>query len=231
MNDTFDSRTRDTDCSSPKKTSKSPKIKKSYLFLPKMNKISDIKVIYSNKSKVNISKKYLNENFDLNDYFTEKKNNKQYQKNKKDTQKKNKDIIVSNLDNENASASTKDSSLNSIKMGNENNKINFQFSKKFYCNYYPKKKEMREMPDKKPTYFPNECFHGVNYFHNEIGNKEFLNLTDNNIYNNNIDEYKIIDRKDHLLLNHLTNKNVNKKSINSVTIKYRHKNATFLYYN
>ena len=228
MNDTIDSRTRDTDCSSPKKISKSPKIKKSCLFLSKMNKISDIKVIYSNKSKVNISKKYMNENIDLNNFFNEKKKDKNFLK---DKQKKNKDILVPNMDNENASASTKDSSLNSIKFGNENKKINFQFSKTFYCNYYPKKKEMREMPDKKPTYFPNECFHGVNYFHNEIGNKEFLNLTNNSIYNNNIDEYKIIDRKDHLLLNHLTNKNVNKKSINSITIKYRHKNATFLYYN
>jgi hypothetical protein len=223
MNDTIDSRTRDTDCSSPKKISKSPITKKSFLFLEKINLKSDTKKMFSNKTKINISKKFMNENIDLNNFFTQRKKDKQFQKNIKD-------ITVLNEENEKVSASTEDSSLNSTKSGNENEKINFQFSKNFYCNYYPKKKEMREMPDKKPTYFPTECFHGVNYFHNNIGNKEFLNLTNNSVYNNNIDEYKIIDRKDHLFLNHLTNKNANKKSINSITIKYRHKNTTFLYY-
>ena len=212
MNDTIDSRTRDTDCSSPKKISKSPITIKSFFFLEKNNSKSDIKKMYSNRSKINISKKFINEDIDLNNFFTQRKKEKQFQKNIKG-------IMITNEENEKVS-----------KLGNDNKKINFQLSTKFYCNYYPKKKEMKEKPDKKPTYFPSECFHGVNYFHNNIGNKEFLNLTDNNIYNNNIDEYKIIDRKDHLLLNHLTNKNVNKKSINSITIKYRHKNATFLYY-
>ena len=212
MNDTIDSRTRDTDCSSPKKISKSPITIKSFFFLEKNNSKSDTKKMHLNKSKINISKKFINEDIDLNNFFTQRKKEKQFQKNIKG-------IMIPHEENEKVS-----------KLGNDNQKINFQFSKKFYCNYYPKKKEMREKPDKKPTYFPNECFHGVNYFHNNIGNKEFLNLTNNSVYNNNIDEYKIIDRKDHILLNHLTNKNVNKKSINSITIKYRHKNATFLYY-
>ena len=39
-----------------------------------------------------------------------------------------------------------------------------------------------------------------------------------------------IDRRDHLLLNHLYQKNFGKKIVNSFTVKYRLKNATFLNY-
>ena len=121
---------------------------------------------------------------------------------------------------------------------NENNinkvKIDFSFSKKNYCNYYPKKNEMREFTDKKPFHFPTECYHGVNETQNKIGNKNHLFLKENDIYSGNY-SYKNIERKDHVLLNHLCqrkNKNYNKNGsfINSVTIKYRHKNTTFLYY-
>jgi hypothetical protein len=117
-----------------------------------------------------------------------------------------------------------------MKNENENKNMNLKFSKTNYCNYYPKRNEINRVPDKKPLHFPLKCFHGVNYFHNEIGNKEYLDLTSNN-KNNTIDSYKIIDKKDHLYLNHLCNKNINKKNIiNSTTIKFRHKNTTFLYY-
>ena len=139
---------------------------------------------------------------------------------------KNNSIIVkdSNL------LSTKDSSLLSVKKKNDKN-LNFAFSLKNYCNYYPKKDEMRGMADKKPCHFPSKCFLGVNQFHNEIGKKDFLYLTDNSIYNNTYDSYKIIERKDHLILNHYLHKNVNNnKIINSFTVKYRHKNSTFIYY-
>ena len=230
MNDTNDSRTIDTSCTSAKKISKSPKTKRSCLLLSKINKNSDFKTLRPNKSRIIFSKRYMNENLNFNKLFTDKKIDKQYLKTKKTDKQKNKDVIAPITDNENPSASTKDSSFSSIKLVNENEKINFQFSKKFYCNYYPKKPELREFPDKKPIHFPSECFHGVNYFHNEIGKKEFLNLTNNSIYNNNIDEYKIIDRKDHLLLNHLCHQNKKQKIINSITVKYRHKNTTFLYY-
>ena len=90
---------------------------------------------------------------------------------------------------------------------------------------------MKDKADKKPCHFPTETFHGINSFHNEIGNKEYLILKDNNIFNSNTDSYKNIDKKDHILLNHLFQKIVNKKIINSFTIKYRHKNSTFIYYN
>ena len=110
------------------------------------------------------------------------------------------------------------------------NIIDFCFSKKHYCNYLPSKDEMRENAHKIPSHFPIECHLGINQNHNEIGNKEFLNLKDINIFNSNNDSYKTIDRKDHLLLNHFCQKNIGKKIVNSFTVKYRNKNTTFLYY-
>ena len=94
---------------------------------------------------------------------------------------------------------------------------------------------MREFTDKKPSHFQTECYHGVNETQNKIGNKNHLFLKDNEVYSGNY-SYKSIERKDHVLLNHLCqrqNNNYNKNAafINSVTIKYRHKNTTFLYYN
>ena len=140
-------------------------------------------------------------------------------KNKKDSQN-----IFSNNN-----ISTKESSLISMPKKNDK-KIDFAFSNKNYCNYIPKKDEMKYTADKKPCHFPIECFHGINQIHNEIGNKEYLTLTDSSVFNSNNDSYKNIDRKEHFLLNHLCQKNVNNKLINSFTVKYRHKNATFVYY-
>ena len=222
---------------SEKNKSKSPNTKICSLMITKIKKNIDNTVLRPNKSKLIISKKYLNDSFELSKVFNEKKKDKQYKKNSL-INKPNKysNPKVANIDNENISATTKDSSLTSIKIVKENNNnnknknINFLFSKNNYCHYYPKKDEMRERTDKKPIHFPNECFHGVNHSHNNIGNKEYLYLTDNSIYNNNIDEYKIIEKKDHLLLNHLCQKSVNKKIINSITVKFRHKNTTFLYF-
>ena len=66
----------------------------------------------------------------------------------------------------------------------------------------------------------------------EIGSKEYLLLDKNDVFNSNNDSYKIIDKKDHIMLNHLINKKKinNNNIINSVVIKYRHKNTTFIYY-
>lgn len=108
--------------------------------------------------------------------------------------------------------------------------IDFNFSKKNYCNYIPKRKEMRDTAGKKPSHFPMECFHGINQIHNEIGDKEYCTLTNKNIFNSNNDSYKNIDRKEHFLLNHLCQKNIYSKLIHSFTVRYRHKNATFVYY-
>ena len=137
----------------------------------------------------------------------------------------------------NNSISTKDSSAISISKNevnnnnnNKNNNIDFAYSQKNYCNYFPKENEMRISTDRIPSHFPIECYHGVNQIHNNIGNKEFLDLKDNNIFCINNDSYKRIDKKEHLFLNHLYQKNVNKRAINSFTFKYRHKNTTFVYY-
>ena len=130
----------------------------------------------------------------------------------------------------NQSISTKDSSSNFIFESNKKN-IDFSLSKKIYCNYYQKENEMKEIADKKPCHFPTECFHGMNQFHREIGYKEYVVLDKNGVFNSNNDSYKIIDKKAHIVLNHLINKkNINNNIINSITIKYRHKNTTIIYY-
>ena len=150
--------------------------------------------------------------------------------------------------NENPNESTVESSListnnkNKIINNNANNannktkniikiKVDYSYSKKNYCNYFPKKNEMREYTDKKPCNFPTECYHGINEIQNKIGNENYLNLKENEIYNGNY-SYKNIERKDHILLNHLCHRKKDKNGnlINSITIKYRHKNTTFLYY-
>ncbi len=149
------------------------------------------------------------------------------------------DNINSTYDN--TSASTVESSVlssndnkknvyNFVNNVNNNFKIDLSYSKKNYCNYYPKKKEMKEHVDKKPHYFQIECYHGVNQAQNNIGNKKFLCLVDRSIFSGN-NSYKEIEKKDHILLNHFCNRQIkNDTFISSVPIKYRHKNITFLYY-
>lgn len=149
-----------------------------------------------------------------------------------------------NIDNKNLSISTKDSSLTSInktfitkrsekldqnKIEAKYSDIDFAYSKKNYCNYYPKKSELKNIVDQKPFYMPSYCYQGVNHFHNELGKEEYLNMKED-IFSSNNDSYKIIQRKDHILLNHLCQKVKNGNLINSFTIRYRHKNATFVYY-
>lgn len=119
-------------------------------------------------------------------------------------------------------------------ISNNNNKnninIDFSYSKKNYCNYYPKINEMREYTDKKPCYFPNLTYQDINQIQNKIGNKNYLYLKKKIFIGNN--SYKNIERKDHILLNHLCQRENNQKTflINSITVRYRHKNSTFLYY-
>ena len=108
--------------------------------------------------------------------------------------------------------------------------IDFTYSKKNYCNYYPNKNEMRDRVDKILYHFPIECYHDVNSEHNQIGNKDFLLLKENSIYNSSNDSYKKISIKDHIFLNHLCLKNVNNTIVNSSIIRFRHKNVTFVYY-
>ena len=129
--------------------------------------------------------------------------------------------------NETLSVSTKDSSSDFLQTNVNNQNVDILYAKKNYCNYFPKKNEMREKAEKIPFHFPKEFYQEVNKFHNEIGEKEFLNLKETNIFNSNNDSYKAIDKKDHLLLNHFTH---NKNKIFSLTIRYRHKNTTFVYY-
>ena len=97
-------------------------------------------------------------------------------------------------------------------------------------NYYPKKDELNKGKNKLPVYFPTECYHEINHIQNNIGNKEYLDIKESNIFNSNNDSYKIINKKEHLFLNHLCYKKNDKKIINSFIIRYRKKNTTFVYY-
>ena len=88
----------------------------------------------------------------------------------------------------------------------------------------------KEDPDKKPYYLQTETYHGINKIQQKIGNKNFLNLEDNNTFSGNY-SYKNIETKEHVLLNHLCERQKFKNSIiYSSTIRYRHKNCTFLYF-
>ena len=139
----------------------------------------------------------------------------------------NKSISIG--EDKNQSISTKESTMMTLSKADK--LIDFAFSKKNFCNYYPEKNEMRDKADKKICHFPLECFHDVNYEHNRIGNKDFLTLKESSVYNSNNDSYKKIEIKDHIFLNHLCNKKVsNKTIINSTTTRCRHKNITFVYY-
>ena len=152
-----------------------------------------------------------------------------YSKNKSRNYKYHENKSISIGEDKNQSISTKESTM--ITLSKVDKLIDFAFSKKNFCNYYPEKNEMRDKADKKICHFPLECFHDVNYEHNRIGNKDFLFLKESSVYNSNNDSYKKIEIKDHIFLNHLYHKNVSKKTIiNTSTIRYRHKNVTFVYY-
>ena len=94
--------------------------------------------------------------------------------------------------------------------------VNFDFSKKNYCNYIPKINEMNYKACQKPSFFPEEIFCGINKSHNEIGSKEFLDLKEYYFCSNN-DSYKITDKKDHFLINHFLHKN-NKINSNNISL-------------
>ena len=199
-----------------------------------LNNCKDLNLSFSSNE---IKRSSLFKSNSLSKTFT--KNNVTQIKSKKEKTitKLNKNIVLKKKENENVntSVSTKDSSLDSVTKNNTIYKniatnVNFDFSKKNFCNYIPKKDEFSKTAAKIPSHFPCECYQGVNKAHNEIGDKNFLNLKEQNIFNINNDSYKKIDKKDHILINHLCQKTINKKIINSFTIKYRHKNTTFLYF-
>ena len=159
-------------------------------------------------------------------------------------EEKYKKNIPLNIDNKNLSISTKDSSLTSInktffskksdkldktKIEAKKGDIDFAYSKKNYCNYYPKKGELKKVADQKPMHMPSYCYQGIDHSHNKLGKKEYLNIKED-IFSSNNDAYKSIERKDHILLNHLCQKVKNGNIINSFVIRYRHKNTTFVYY-
>ena len=144
------------------------------------------------------------------------------------TLNKRESCLKSNKQKDNSS--TKESSFFTLDNNVTKKNIDFSFSKKNYCNYYPKLNEMKEKAAKKPFHFPMECFHGVNQFHKKIGSKEYLILDENNTFNSKNESYKVIDKKDHIFLNHLIKKTSKINSNNSVTIRYRCKNTTFIYY-
>ena len=130
----------------------------------------------------------------------------------------NNDYKISN------SATKKPSKL--FKSKNQNKGFDFEFSKKNFCNYYPQQIEMNFKPSQKPSSYPIQTFLGINKDQKEIGSKEFLDLKEDEFCSEN-DSYKKIEQTKHQLLNHFLQKD---SKINSISIRYRHKNATFIYY-
>ncbi len=108
----------------------------------------------------------------------------------------------------------------------KNNILDFANSKKNYSKYYPKEIEWKTKPPQKPLSFPIQTYLGLNKEKNEIGTKEFLDLNENIFFSQN-GSYKIINPKGHELLNHFLRKD---SKTNSICFRYRHKNATFVYY-
>ena len=211
-----------------------------------LNNFKDLNLSYSINNSKNSSLSKSNsfsKSFIKSTVYCFDKQSKTKNEKKLNTIKKN--IVLNKKDKENenlnTSISTKDSSFDSVSKKNTTHKntthknattkVNFDFSKKNFCNYIPKKDEFSKMAARIPLHFPCESYQGVNQAHNEIGDKNFLNLKEENIFNSNNDSFKIIDKKDHILINHLCQKTLNKKIINSFTIKYRLKNTTFLYFN
>ena len=141
------------------------------------------------------------------------------------------DKIVNNKININCHINNKEQifniyTKNDLNISIYNGQIDFKYSKKNFCNYIPKQKEMNYKPSKKPNFFPIEILFGINKFINEIGNKDYLCLKES-IFSKENDSYKTINKKEHYLLNHFLQKNT---KTNSITFRYRHKNATFIYY-
>ena len=174
-----------------------------------------------------IEKIYLNfvlyNNFINNNFFCRKKTNV-YNCTKNINKKKNINKNI-NINDKINSMSTKDS-LQLLTSKNENNILDFAYSKKNYCKYFPKETEWKNKPPQKPVSFPIQTYLGINQEKNEIGSKEYLDLKEN-IFCSKNDSYKMINPKEHVLLNHFIRKN---SKINSISFRYRHKNATFVYY-
>ena len=130
-----------------------------------------------------------------------------------------------NIDTHLSNMSTNDS-LSLLLIKTKNTYVNFEFSKKNFCDYIPKKNEMKDKASQKPSFFPEETFLGINRFQNEIGSKDYLCIKDYFFCSKN-DSYKIIDKKPHFLTNHFLYK---KNKIQAVNIRYRHKNVVFVYF-
>ena len=172
---------------------------------------------------------FLYSNINIHDIWCKKKNivynyikdinkNKNINKDKNVNKCRNSEDILTDM-------KTRDS-LSLLKSKKRENFLNFSFSKKNYCNFLPSKKEMNNKPCQKPSSFPIETFLGINENHRKIGNEEYINLKEN-IFCSDNDSYKIINTKEHELLNHFFQKNY---KINAINFRYRHKYATLIYY-
>ena len=101
------------------------------------------------------------------------------------------------------------------------NPINFDYSKKNFCNYIPKRKEMNQ-PCSKPVCLPTEICLATNHIQNQIGENYILK---ENIISN--DSYKKIYSKGHILLNRFLQQNT---KAHSTIIRYQGKNINIVYY-
>ena len=126
------------------------------------------------------------------------------------------------------------------KMFKEKSQNSAYFKMKRFSNYIPNKDELSEKIPEIPNHYKNNM--NINLFthQNNIGNSNFLKISENNIMSDNI-AFKGIANIYHEQTNHLrTNNNKKKKDKNdddektilcSISSRYRLKFTTFVYYN
>ena len=108
-----------------------------------------------------------------------------------------------------------------------------------YSDYIPKKDEFGEKIPELPNLYKNMLNINLLSNQNNIGNNQFLNITENNILSDNMAFKKIMnihgEKINHLKTNISNNKNKdnkkNKDIIYSISSRYRLKYTTFVYYN
>ena len=143
-----------------------------------LNNFKDLNLSYSinNNKNSSLSKRNsFSKSFIKNIVYCFDKQSKVKNEKTINTMKKNIVLNKKGKQNENlnTSISTKDSSLDSVSKNDTTHKstttkVNFDYSKKNFCNYIPKKDEFSKKAAKVPSHFPCECYQGVNQIHNEI---------------------------------------------------------------
>ena len=148
------------------------------------------------------------------------------------------EITVINKDEGSTMNSSNDTDNNGLsKLSKSRNSVPLKLD--MYSDYIPKKDEFGEKIPELPGIYKNILNINLLSNQNNIGNKQFLKISENNILSDNMAFKKIInihnEQINHLKTNITNNKkndkNNNKDIIYSISSRYRLKYTTFIYYN